>query len=282
MKISVYIMGLVLVVALFASVTTAISVPVALTPYVTDMWNALEALPDGSKIFSPFLTGYMGQTTTTAVFHQYLRKHFHVVIQGPAQVDRYLFDMSVKAIYGVDSLDQSPLYGKEIVALGTTTAGTEARWTSQYKDFTLLVKKDMFNNDLKDYNKLPMLKDFKSIADAAAVLDGGTSESTPIVYGLRQALAPNQIHLVLGASRMFARDLQSYYGTGIVKGCVMTVTQAAQYEELEHAPGNAHLFVPAEVIGTIFLAGGIIVVNVAYFYKTFGKKKVESIKKAET
>jgi len=255
--------------------TLTVDIPGGFTPYVKAAWEKINSLPDGFNYYNYRLGGgsstlYASKAVVPAFFNQILRKNARVIVAVPDVDADMVARVLLSMIYKVDSVQNSPLYGKNIVYIGVIPTTTEAI-LSMLDDWTKIVKLDAFGNSLSDYTKLPMMEKFKGIK--ACDLMTLVGDDVPIYYPL---LRTETVKVIMTAdANRIAREDNQYYNAGLVQGMLIGVRQAGQYEKLENVKGLAYTFYLAETLTSVYTVGGLLIGCVWYLYakSTAGRKE---------
>jgi len=250
---------------------TSVPVPLPLTPLkrVKDMWEVIEALPDGSNAIGGLETAswniYSMKVIWPAVWHQLLRKHIHVITWAASVDEQRIKDELFTKIYGVADLKDSPLYGKEIVDFGVVGTDVQQGKEVMLEDWTVMIKIDRYGNLLTDYDKLPMMKTFKGLSKADIWFS--RINDIPLDRYL-QTKAGKDILVCVADTWGWALHNQ-YYSAGIIKGMVMGIKEAGQYEILEHYVGDAYTYLLVEMLTGVLIIGGLLIGGASFLYKKY-------------
>ena len=285
------IIFLVIFLALAIPIFLHMKINIQVTKEVQTFYNAIEALPAGSKIlvacdYDPGSEPELQPMAETG-FRQLITDHLKFVIiglwpQGPMQANKALRVVSdVKTGFLVDKGD-TLYFGRDLIVVGNDTAryGT-----------------DFINLGFQSGNELVIQRMGSSIKGAFTndARFGRPIESYPIMGGLNQLsdfdfifnlsagypgtvewvqFAVDRFHVACGAGNtaVQAPQVYPYLDTGQLTGLMGGMKGGAEYEKLTGFTAKATMFMVSQTAAHIFVRLFIIIGNLAFFM-TRGKKE---------
>jgi hypothetical protein len=228
-----------------------------------EFYNVIENLPNGAKVIlsidhaaGPDVElGPIAQSMLIQLVPKNARVYaMSSIPEGPMFAERYLSVLE----------DYDKEYGVDYVNLGYF-AGGEAGMAAWADDF-----KSVFRTDVRKtpVEQIPMMQDIKSVHDFDLVV---TLNSGPGGYGppdvwLRQIAAAKGVPLAMGVTAIMGPQTQPYYQSGQIKGLLIGLRSAAEYELLIEKPGIAVAQMDAQSAAHAVILILIILGNLGYFY----------------
>ncbi len=197
----------------------------------------------------------------------------------------HLVDKDAK-IYAMSSIPEGPMfaerylavleeydkeYGVDYVNLGYF-AGGEAGMAAWAEDFHSVFRTDVRKTPAE---QIPMMQEVKSVHDIDLVV---TLNSGPGGYGppdvwLRQIAAAKGVPLAMGVTAIMGPQTQPYYQSGQIKGLLIGLRSAAEYEILIENPGMAVAQMDAQSAAHSVILILIILGNLGYFFQKRSVRK---------
>ncbi len=245
-------------------------------PYVLDMFNVIDSLPEGSYVWWD-VTGwpysyYTALYSSIPIIKHIISKDLKHVGWGGFGPQVTMHDKIMSKGYGVISMKDYPKYGTYVVDLGIPPGlGVGGRLgivpMMQLADkWTNLIQVDMFGTPL---GELPLTKEFFQGKQAAVVFQAA-------VATYRTFMPPGVRYVtVTSSSTGVVYDTVNNWYAGLLSGFVAGIKQGGQYELLTGIPGDSSKLLLAETFAGAFIVGGMIVGNVLYLFNRFGRRKVE-------
>jgi hypothetical protein len=237
-----------------------IKMPLGITPEAQQLYDAVEALPEGSVVMLTF--DYYASTVaetrpmSIAALHHMFRKNLKVItmttipLGGPSMADRTMKEMGdlYHKTYGVDyvNLGYKANYTAVLLGMGSSI---ESIYPSDYYGTPL--------------PQLPLMQQVKNYADISfifIVADNGIVDnwisivnaqfSTPMGAGVTAVMAPK-----------FYSYVQAKQMTGLLGG----MKGAAEYEMLVKKPAMALVGMDSQSLVHLLIIAFVIVGNLAFF-----------------
>lgn len=284
LRIDRRIIFLIILLALSVPIFLHMSINIDVTKEVRTFYNAVEALPPGSRIlisldYDPGSEPEL-QPMAEAGFRQLIKNHLKFVImglwpQGPMQANKALNVINeAKGRYIVDKGD-TLLIGRDIIVVGPDT---------------IRYGRDFINLGYQSGNEL-IIQRMGSSIQAAFPNDarfGRPIESFPLMQGLNKLsdfdfiynlsagypgtvewvqFAVDRFHVPCGAGNtaVQAPQVYPYLDTGQLTGLMGGMKGAAEYEKLINYKAKATMAMVSQTAAHIFVVLFIIIGNLAFF-----------------
>jgi hypothetical protein len=264
---------LVFAVAILASVVMALPIETRPMPYVEGMFEAIDALPEGSKVFWA-VTGwpysfYTAKLTSGQIIKHVLAKDLKLMTYGGQGPLVNMHDKIIALGTGYDSIADHPDYGTKIVDLGVLPGRGTALILSLIEGFDQLTLVDMFGTPLED---LPLYQEFKSAGDADCIFAVGAR------LGTWRSQLPDKVYVgVTSSSTGIIYGTNELYVTGLIEGFVAGIKQGGQYEQLSGQTVGAQTLLFAEMVVGAFIVGGMIIGNGWWLINKYVRGKEEDV-----
>ena len=256
--------------AVIFPVVVPLQLPLAVTPEVQQLYNAVDSLPEGSTVMLTF-DYYASATAETrpmsiAALHHLFRKNLKVVtmttipLGGPTIAQTVMADMAKKysKTYGVDyvNLGYKANYTAVLLGMGTSI---ESIYPTDQRGTPL--------------SQLPLMQHVKSYADINfifIVTDNGILDNWISIVNA-QFSKP----MGAGVTAVMAPKAYSYVQANQLTGLLGGMKGAAEYELLVNKPAMAMIGMNSQSLVHLMIILFVIVGNLAYFM-TRAKTKVGS------
>ena len=236
-------------------------------PYVKDMYNIINSLPEGSYIWWD-VTGwpysyYTALYSSVPVIKHIIQKNLKHVGWGGLGPMVTMHDKIMTKGYGVISMKDYPKYGTYVVDLGIPPGlGVGGRLgivplMSLADKWTNLIKIDMFGTPLEE---LPLTKEFYQGKQAAVVFTNNMAFRTFMP-------ATTKFVAVYSSSTGVVYDTVNSWYAGLLGGFLAGIKQGGQYELLTGIPGDSSKLLLAETFAGAFIIAGMIIGNGMYLYR---------------
>jgi hypothetical protein len=232
-------------------------------PMNQQAYNALDALPNGSKVLLSFDYG-AGSTPELDPMAQAFLKHMarknikvyatSSVAEGPMLAKTNL-EKTYKAL--------GKVYGEDYILL-PFFAGGEATISTLCTNLRNVFKSDLNNQSLDSF---PMMKDMTKIQDFALTLTintGPGGAGTPDAW-MRQVYVTFRQKLLLGVTAIMVPSEVPLLQAGQIVGCVGGLRGAAEYERLIDAPADATRAMDAQSTAHVTILSLIALGNIGYW-----------------
>ena len=241
-----------------------LSLPLYITPPVRSFVEAVDAIPDGSRVlmscdYDPGSIPEMVPMTRTALRHL-LDKKCKVIITvlwngGPGLVDRV-----VRQVVEKEYPDRQ--YGVDYVNLGFK-AGDEAVMVLMGQGILNAFPRDYRGNDTRSMPVMRGVRDYSSFAMLVNISGGfpGTKE------WVQQVQARFHIKMVAGVTAVSAPEYYPYLQSHQLLGLLGGMAGAAEYEKARGEKGSATRGMDAQSLAHYFVAVCILLGNVVQWSK---------------
>ena len=243
-----------------------VSLPIAVTKPVQDLYDTIESIPNGSVVF---IDSEVGTLTIPEVYPQLIsfikqsiKKNFKFVIGSFIGVECAI--ITRQALNDLSGELSGYKYGVDYVALGYFPGG-QASIAAFGKDIHSLVKTDIDGTPIEN---LPLMKDLHEAKDFALFM---LATSEPL-YFIRQIYAPYGGILVSGCDSVGFAASYAYYSSGQLKGLLNGSRGAAEYERLLGYAGKATSLLNIQSFSHLFILGLLITGNIVFWSGKVKKK----------
>ena len=266
------------IVFLYVAIAAAIplfmdlEVPLPITTDVRNLYDALEKLPDGSKVMAAFdydpPSAPELQPMAVAFMKYAFKRDFKIIImglwpQGPIQanmaIDEAMQDPEIAAKnlqYGVDYVNLGFQSGNEFVIQSMGTAF-----------------KTMFPKDYRTtpYDSIPLMRNIVNFSNIDFLMNFSSGEPGTIQW---VQIAVDRFGSVLGAGNtaVQAPQVYPYLRAGQMVGLLGGMSGAAEFEKITAEKGKASTFILSQMIAHAIVIILILIGNVAYFSEKRKKK----------
>jgi hypothetical protein len=243
-------------------VVLTIQLPIDISPESQQLYDAIEALPDSSKVMLTFdyyaSTLAEAEPMSRAVLHHLFRKHCRIVtvttipLGGPSISERVTRDIGGRydKVYGVDFVNLG--YKANYVAV---LKGMGSSIESIYPA----------DNSGTPLDEIPMMADIKNYDDLefiCVIADNGVVE-----YWMSIVNAQYGIKIGSGVTAVMAPKIYAYVGSGQMTGLLGGMKGAADYEKLVEKPDMAIKGMAAQSLVHIFIIFSVIAGNIIFFFQ---------------
>jgi hypothetical protein len=252
-----------------------LGLPVKATKTTIDVYNAVEAIPDGEKVLVSFEYGPSTKPEIHPMAFAILR---HLFDKGHPVIIMCLWPdglfMAQEVIHQVAELEYDLKYGVDYVNLGYRP-GNEAIIKGITRGFESVYTIDTQGMPL---STIPIMQDVETVGDVSFIfsLSAGYPGS---VEWVQYAADPLQIPFSSGTTSIQVNEVLPYVQAGQMQGIIAGMPAAAEYEGLiiQHGhfdmPGDATRFMDAQSIAHLVIVLFIILGNTAYYLKRKKEQK---------
>ena len=251
-------------------VLLTLNLPTEVSPEVTQLYDAIEALQDSSVVMLTFdyYPSTLAETEpiSRAALHHLFRKHCKIVtmttipLGGPSIAERVTRELAA---------EYHKLYGVDFVNLGY-----KANYVAVLKGMgTSIVTIYPTDNSGTPLDELPLMKQIKNYDDMDfifVVADNGILD-----YWMSIVNAQYRIKVGSGVTAVMAPKVYAYLNSGQMTGMLGGMKGAADYERLVQQPGTATKGMAAQSLVHLFIILSVIAGNIIYFVE---KKKSAGVK----
>jgi hypothetical protein len=250
---------------------TPLGLPVPINTWTQQTYNAIEALPPGSKVIVSSCIQIpswpeMEGPTVAILKHLFKKEGIKIVIAS------FYTDGPQGIILALNQIDtSSKTYGVDWVHL-PYIAGVESALAGVGADIRKMTKVDFYNTPLDD---LPLMKDINSIKDFDFGVLLLVGQTPGIEEHLRQWTYPYGLKITCMAVGIALPLVQQYYAQGLSDGYVASVRGGAEYEALLGSKGKATAATESLSATHIFLIVLVFIGNVQYLRKKYSGGKTK-------
>jgi hypothetical protein len=253
---------LILAVAIVLPLLVNVPLPLYVSPMVQDLYDAIEALPEGSVVLVSADYDPSGKPELEpfhiALTHQLARKHVKMVIYSlwPAATpltESVLSQVDIEGTYGYRrNVDYAHLGYKEGQQIAMRSIGKSIKGTFPV------------DRDGTPTSEIPLLKGRDTYTDFALLIN--VSAGSPGVKEYVQNVQSlTGVPMVAACTAVSGPDYVPYYKAGQLLGLAAGMKGAAEYEKLVGRPGLAMSGMSAQSSAHVLLIVFIIFGNVMYF-----------------
>lgn len=234
--------------------------PMRVTPEAQKMYDAVEALPDGSNVLLTFdmYAQALAETEpmSRAVLHQLWRKNCKIVtvstipFGGPSVAERVTRNLAAEynKTYGVDfvNLGYKPNYVSVLRGMGTSIES--------------IYPADNSGTPLSELPLMQSVKNYNDVKYIVVIADNGI-----IDYWISIVRAQYSIPMSAGVTAVMAPKQYAYFAAGQLDGLLGGMKGAAEYEKLVGKPGLAITGMGAQSIVHFLIIFLVLIGNIGYF-----------------
>jgi len=250
---------LVLAIAVILPAVVSFYVPVNVTPEVRRVYDFIEDLEPGDKIYvgidyDPASLAEL-HPMAYAILDQCFRKNLRPVVAtlsqfGAGMAEQALADVASK-YNKASGIDYCYLGYKPYPAITIMLMGV---------DFRVPFPQDYYGTPL---DSLPLMRYVHNFSDLSGVIDltSGNTADFWIIYGYGRYFMP----LALGVTGVMAADYYPYLQSGQIFGLISGIKGAAEYEALTGYKGEGLKSIPYQTASHVIILAFIIISNIGYF-----------------
>ncbi|MGI6632279.1 MAG: hypothetical protein ACOX5M_04440 [Bacillota bacterium] len=258
---------LVLVAVFVIPLVRPLGLPLNVSDNTRKAYEIIDAIPSGSYVFHTigFNPAVDAETwpQMAAISRHYMEKGLRV-IYFPTFQEGGMYAQRVR-----DSI--APEYGYEYgidFAILPFKAGGETA-IAGLKDFYSQFAVDAYGTPLKD---LPVFSEFGGMADVAAAIPvTGGDDFVQFVKYIESAF---KTPIIVCGTAPVLPVAGPYLASGQIKGAVIGLSGAAEYEVLAGVPGKATGAMDAQAMGHLLIVGLVLLGNIGFFFQ----KRLEAVK----
>jgi hypothetical protein len=251
---------LAMAVAVIFPIFVPIRMPVGITPEARQLYDAVEALPEGSVVMLTF--DYYPSTVaetrpmSIAALHHLFRKNLKVItmttipLGGPSIADRTMRVMAEQyhKTYGVDyvNLGYKANYTAVLLGMGSSIES--------------IYPADQYGTPLAKLPLMEAVKSYDQISFIYIVADNGIVDNWVSIVNA-QFSKP----LGAGVTAVMAPKFYSYVQAGQMTGLLGGMKGAAEYEMLVNKPAMALIGMDSQSMAHLLIIAFVVAGNVAFF-----------------
>lgn len=237
-----------------------LKLPMAVTPEAQQLYDAVEAIPDGSVVMLTF-DYYASATAETrpvsvAALHHLFRKNIKVVtmttipLGGPSMASEVtrLMAKEYNKTYGVDyvNLGYKANYTAVLLGMGTSIES--------------IYPSDQYGTPLAQLPLMQQVKNYADIAFIFIVADNGIVDNWVSIVN-----AQFSKRMGAGVTAVMAPKFYSYVQANQMVGLLGGMKGAAEYELLVNQPAMAVSGMNSQSLVHLLIIGFVVLGNVAFF-----------------
>ena len=245
--------------------------PISITPEARSLYDAVEALPDGSVVMVPF--DYYPSTIAEcepiaiAALTQLFRKDCKIIVLsnipygGPSMAERVT--RMVGAEYGKK-------YGVDFVNLGYKY-GYVAVLSGMGQSIESIFPTDFSGTPLDQLPLMDSVKNYNDVKFIFEIADNATAD-----YWVSIVNAQYAVPMGCGGTAVMAPKFYAYVASGQFVGLLGGMRGAAEYEELVGRPGTATVGMQAQSMVHFLIIALVILGNVGFFAMRRSRREVQA------
>lgn len=246
-----------------------LGLPIRATDASKDVYAAIEAVPDGSKIL---LSVEYGPSTkpeihpmAVAVLRHFFRKDCKVYVTCLWPDGQF---MAAQALREVADEELNLTYGEDYVLLGFRP-GNEAVIKGIVSNLRKMYTIDSRNTLIEE---IPMMEGINNINDFDFLFSASAGFPGSVEW-VQYAADPAGIPMSTGVTSVQVNEVMPYVDSGQIRGVLAGMPGAAEYEALIGHPGIGTSGMDAQSIAHLVIVAFIIFGNVAYYLERKRSKK---------
>ena len=236
-----------------------VNLPVTVTPRVQAAYNAIDALPAGSRVLisMDYEPDIMAELTpmSIAVLRHCFRKHIQVVAMTLYPAGTGLGEHALS----VASRAEGAVRNRDFVWLGYKS-GFQVVMIGIGENLRGMYPVDFYGTPL---DSIPMMRGVNTYAQFSMMIN--LSGSSAADYWIQFAQGRYHAPLVLGCTAVMATDYYPYLSSGQVLGLIGGMKGAAEYERLIDVFGDGRRGMDAQSLVHLIVVLLVIVGNAAFF-----------------
>ncbi len=242
-----------------------VNLHIEVTPVVQNLYNALEALPPGSKVLvsMDYDPGSMPelQPMAESFFRYCFTRHLKMIIiglwpNGPIQAN-----LALEKVLNEDEIKKiNPQYGIDYVNLGYT-AGNEVVIDRMGNNIPETFPRDYQGTRIEELPLMKGIRNFNNI-DFVYNLSAGYPGTTEwVLFGVD----PYKIKLGAGNTAVQAPLVYPYVQSGQLIGVLGGMKGGAEFEIITNRPARAVQYMFSQSVAHAIICVFILIGNIAYF-----------------
>lgn len=251
---------LALVTAFVIPLARPLGFPLTVSANTKKAYDMIDAIPARAYVFQSigFSPAVDAETwpQMAALCKHYMEKGLRVIFfptfqEGGMYAERV--KDSIAPAYGYE-------YGQDFAILPFKAGGETA--IAGLKDFRSQFPADAYGTPLKD---LPLFAGFTGMADAAAVIP--VTGGDDFVHFVKYIESAFKTPIIVCGTAPVLPLAGPYLASGQIKGAVIGLSGAAEYEVLAKVPGKATGAMDAQSMGHMLIVGLILISNIGYLFQ---------------
>lgn len=254
------VLYVIVTIALALPLVKPIGLPLPISKETQDLYDTIEALSPGSVVWVDFANepGTVAESLPQAyavVSHLFARNMKVIFFACKPDATKYVAQVS-QAL----AKEFSKVYGKDYVDLGYRPE-LNSVLNSMARDFSSVFTVDAYGKPLESLELTASIKNIDSI-DLFFILQTGEPGLTNYINQIQQQFGKP---LITAMTAVNGPTYYPYYKSGQIKGMLVGLKGAAEYEKLVGRPGAALAGMDAQSLVHLLLVFFIIVGNIHFF-----------------
>lgn len=247
-----------------------LGLPINLSPNTRAAFKFIDSLPEGSIIWQSigFNPAVDAETwpQLLALSRHYMSKHLKI-IYFPTMQEGGMYADRIKTTYAAEYGYE---YGKDYAILPFKAGGETA--IAGLRDFASSFTRDAYGTPLQD---LPIFRGFSGMKDVAVIVPT-TGGDDPIYY-VRYMQPAFGTPVVAAGTAPLLPVIGPFISSGQIKGAVIGLSGAAEYEALAKVPGSATAAMDAQAMGHVLIVTLVLIGNVGFLFQRRAKRAGEAM-----
>ncbi len=260
---------LIIAVVVIVPLIVPVGLPIRPTDTTKDVYDAIEALPTGSKVllsieYSPSTRPENHPMTISIMRHLFENNHkvFITCLWPDGQF------MAQDAISQVAKNEFNKVYGEDYVFLGFRP-GNEAVVKGIVSNLRKLYTVDVYQEKIEN---IPLMEGIKNFKDFDFLFSSSAGFPGTIEW-VQYASDPTGVPMATGVTSIQVNEVMPYVQAGQMVGVLAGMPGAAEYEALIGQKGSATSGMDAQSVAHLVIVLFIVLGNVAYFIERNRAKK---------
>ena len=260
---------LIIAVVVMVPLIVPVGLPIRPTDTTKDVYDAIEALPTGSKVllsieYSPSTRPENHPMTISIMRHLFKNNHkvFITCLWPDGQF------MAQDAISQVAKNEFNKVYGEDYVFLGFRP-GNEAVVKGIVSNLRKLYTVDVYQEKIEN---IPLMEGIKNFKDFDFLFSSSAGFPGTIEW-VQYASDPTGVPMATGVTSIQVNEVMPYVQAGQMVGVLAGMPGAAEYEALIGQKGSATSGMDAQSVAHLVIVLFIVLGNIAYFIERDRAKK---------
>lgn len=244
------------ILAILIPLVTPLGLPVSVSQHTKQAYEVIDSLQPGDTVIIDIGISYSGAgdvlPQTVAMLKHLMSKDVNVIFTGVQMDSSKIIEDLIKPYEEVGKQ-----YGVDFCNLGYL-AGGENAIAAYAKDLKKAYPLDFRGNST---DILPILQNVNSVKDAKMFIFFSTQNADMYVRQISEYRVP----IVGGLIATIAPQAEPYLHAGQLKGMLVGLRGAAEYETIMESPGMGVASMDAQSIAHLLIIVFIVIANLSYF-----------------
>jgi len=259
---------LVLVAVTFLPLVRPLGLPLTLSPNTRAAFKVVDSLPAGAIVwhsigFNPAVDAETWPQMLALTRH-YMSKHLKI-IYFPTMQEGGMYADRIKTTYAAECGYE---YGKDYAVLPFKAGGETA--IAGLKDFGSMFSRDAYGTPI---GSLPIFQGFSGMKDVAVIVP--TTGGEDVIHYVRYIEPVYKMPVLACGTATLLPVVGPFISSGQVKGAVIGLSGAAEYEALAKVPGTATAAMDAQAMGHVLIVALVLIGNVGLFFQRRARRNQE-------